>query len=373
MQYRNLGKTGLKVSEISLGTEYLLDVSQDQASSIIKYAVDSGINYFDLFWPQAQFRDKMGKAFAGMRNKVMLAAHLGSTLAADGQYEKTRDMERSNIFFDDFLKRYHTDYADVLFLHNSDGQEDYDEIFKPGGFYDRAITLKKEGKARLIAFSGHTVSTSLQAVESGKIDILMFPINLASHAVDGKRQLLAACATHNVGLVVMKPFAGGKLLAESPEMDLVNWQSAGGEMKVRKSQPITPIQCLSYVLSQQGVSAAVPGCKSVDEVKSCLKYFEAGDSVKDFSSVLTQFQQFRKGECVYCNHCLPCPANINIGEMSRFLDRGEAGMTTELRSDYQKTSPNAGDCLECGDCTSRCPFGVDMIPRMKKTAGLFGR
>jgi uncharacterized protein len=371
MQYRAFGRTGIKVSEISLGTEYLLDISQDQASSVIKSAVDSGINYFDLFWPQAHFRDKMGKAFDGLRDKVMLAAHLGSTLATDGQYEKTRDMERSNIFFDDFLKRYHTDFVDVLFLHNSDGQEDYDVIFKQNGFFDRAMALKKQGKARFIAFSGHTVSTCLQAVKSGKIDVLMFPINLASHSVEGKRELLAACASHNIALVVMKPFAGGKLLAESTEMDLVNWQSAGGEMKVRKNQPITPIQCLSYVLSQQGVSTVVPGCKTVDELKSCLKYFEASDLEKDFSSILTQFQQFRTGECVYCNHCLPCPANINIGEMSRFLDRGEAGLTKELRAAYQKVTPSAGDCLECGDCTSRCPFGVDVIPRMRRTVEIF--
>ena len=211
MESRVLGRTGLKVSALSLGTEYLIDVTKKHVAGVIHEAIDQGINYFDVFWAQPAFRDNMGAAFKGRRNKVYLAAHLGST-HQKGQYTKTRNVKKANTFLEDFLARYHTDYADVLFLHNSDGQADYDRIFAKGGLCDLAESLKQEGKARFIEFSGHTTTTIVQAAESGKVEVVMYPINLANHAVPERGTVHAACVKHNVGLVAMKPFAGANFL-----------------------------------------------------------------------------------------------------------------------------------------------------------------
>ena len=175
LEYRKLGGTGLDVGAIGLGTEYLINLPRETMVAVIHRAIEQRINYFDLFFAQPQFRDTMGAAFKGYRERVILAAHLGSS-DNNGQYEMTRDPEICEHFFIDFLTRYHTDYADILFLHNSDSQEDYDNLMKPGGLLEMASRFQQEGKARFIGFSGHNTVTSRQAVESGHIDVLLFPI-----------------------------------------------------------------------------------------------------------------------------------------------------------------------------------------------------
>jgi len=365
VQHRKLGRTDLAVSAIGLGTEYLIDVPRDTVLAVVGEAIARGVNYFDLFWAQPEFRDNMGAAFKGHRGRVMLAAHLGAT-HQEGQYQKSRDPGASERFFVDFLRRYDTDYADVLFLHNSDGQEDYDELLKPGGLLDLAQRLQREGRARFVGFSGHTPETARQAVESGRIDVLMFPVNLTNHAAQGRAELLAACLAHDVGLVAMKPFAGGKLLQEGafPE---AGSPAPGSE----KPPPVTPAQCLSYALGQLGVSTVVPGCKNPEELAGALAYWRAAEEEKDFSAVVARFQQCVAGECVYCNHCLPCPAEIDIGGLLRLLDRAALRLTDELRSEYDGLRAKAPDCVECGSCAERCPFGVDVISKMKQAQERF--
>jgi predicted aldo/keto reductase-like oxidoreductase len=369
MQYRKLGRTGVDVSAISLGTEYLINLPRDHVVSVIHSALDHGINYFDLFFAQPEFRDNMGFAFKGHRDKAMFAAHLGST-DQNGQYERTRDLKLSMELIDDFLRRYNTDYVDVIYLHNSDGQEDYDLIMN-NGFLGTAQKYVKEGKARFIAFSGHTVSTAKQAVESGDIDILMFPINLANNVVEGRKELLNACVKHNVGLVAMKPYAGGKLLQKDQLMSLEHYQLGADKANMEKPSDITAIQCLSYALTQVGVSNIVPGCKTVEHLDEALSYFNATDEEKDFSNVIEYFQQFVEGDCVYCNHCLPCPSEIDIGQTIRLFEMAQNGITSEIRSAYDAMKANASDCVQCGSCEERCPFGVEVISKMEQADKLF--
>ena len=370
MQYRKLGRTSLEVSRIGLGTEYLAS-PKETATAVIHAAIAGGVNFFDLFFAQPQFRDQMGRAFKGHRADVFLGAHLGAILS-NGQEERTRDPQVSEQFFLDFLKRFETDYTDVLFVHNSDRQDDYDEVMKPGGLMDQAERFRKEGKTRFIGLSGHTVTTALQAVESGRIDVLMFPINLAAHAVQGKKELLQACAAHKVGLVAMKPFGGGKLLQSENLIKIDFWLSGGNEYQVEKKAPISPVQCLAYVLSQAGVSTVIPGCKDLNQLAAALAYEEATEAEKDFSAVVADFQQYVEGECVYCNHCLPCPAVIDIGQTIRLFELAQPGVTPELRESYGSLSADASDCIFCGDCETRCPFNVAVMKKMEQAAALFG-
>jgi uncharacterized protein len=370
MQTRTLGRTGIEVSAISLGTEYLIDLPQDHVDAVIHHAIERGINYFDLFWAQPGFRDIMGRAFQGHRDKVLLTAHLGATVE-NGQGARTRDPIVAREYIEDYLRRYNTDYVDVLFLHNSDGQEDYDAVMAPGGLLDMAQRLQQKGVARTIGFSGHTVSTARQAAESGAIDVIMFPVNLAANAVPGKREFLQACAAHDVALVAMKPYAGGKLLRPESNMSLMSFQSGGDDMELTKERAITPIQCLHYVLSQVGISTIVPGCKDIDELDQALSYWEADDEARDFSQLLAAFAQYQVGECVYCNHCLPCPSYIDIGQVNRLLDMGMAAMTPAVQEAYAALHADADDCIQCAACEERCPFDVAVIERMEQAAELF--
>lgn len=371
MQYRTLGRTGLQVSAIGLGTEHLLEQPRERAIEVVHTAIERGVNYFDVFWAHPQFRDTMGAAFRGHRDQVILAAHLGATVE-DGQGSRTRDPQLAIRFFHDFLTRYHTDHTDILMLHNCDEQDDYEAIMRPGGLADLTDRLRQEGKARFVGFSGHTVSTALQAVESGRVDLLMFPINLAGHSVPGKADLLNACVAHNVALVAMKPYAGGMLFMRERELPMNIWTSGGGEYKLEKpASTITPVQCLSYTLAQNGVSTTVPGCRTIDELDAALAYWQATEEEKDFAPLLAGFQHAVRGECVYCNHCLPCPSHIDIGQTIRLYELARRQFTAEVRAAYRAMLANADDCIQCGDCETRCPFGVSVIGKMEEAARLF--
>jgi predicted aldo/keto reductase-like oxidoreductase len=363
VNYRTLGRTGYEVSEVGLGTEYLIDKTPEHVASVIHMALDHGINYFDLFFAQPEFRDNMGAAFAGRRDKAILAAHLGAA-HIKGQYEKIRNPKKSRVFFEDFLRRYNTDYVDLLFLHNSDGQEDYDEIMRPGGLKDVALECKESGTVRWIGFSGHTVETALQAVESGVIDALMFPISMAGNAVEGKQELLATCVARGVGVVAMKIFGGGKLLWKWASGEFNRWQLGGSERTLDNEVALTPVRGIHYALSQPGVSTAVPGCADCEELEADLAYEDASGEERDYAETLLDLRQFERGECVYCNHCLPCPAGIDIGMTIRLLETSGNGRAP---GEVLKT---AGDCIECGECEKRCPFDVAVMNKMREAASL---
>lgn len=370
VETRALGRTGLDVGVVGLGTDYLNGKTREQVTSVIREAVSRGVDYIDLPSPFPEYRDNLGAALRGCREQVILAGHLGSTLQK-GQYCKTRRVSKSEVFFDDLLLRLGTDHIDVLFLHNCDSPKDYGEIVRPGGQLDLALKYRQQGKARFIGFSGHTASTALQAVESGQVDVLMFPVNIGGNAVPGKRELLSTCVAGGVGVVAMKPFAGGKLLREEPTVRVAQHQAGGMAVKLRKRAAVTVAQCLSYVLSQAGVATCVPGCADVEQVSAAANYAEATNQERDFAALLAGFEQYVAGECVYCNHCLPCPAAIDIGGLFRLSDAAQRHLTAQARSAYASLPATAVDCTGCGACTERCPFGVDVVAKMQEAASLF--
>jgi predicted aldo/keto reductase-like oxidoreductase len=372
MDYRRLGRTNEKVSEISLGTEYLVDKPREEVKSVIGRAHEAGINYFDVFAANLKFRDNMRSAIEGFREEIMLAAHLGA-IEEDGQYKAVRDVDLSAHYFEDFLTRYDTDYADVLFLHNSDGREDYEEIMKPGGLKDLALEYKARGKVKYIGLSGHTAQTAKLAVESGIVDVLMFPINIAGHAVPGKGELLRSCVEHDVGLIAMKIFAGGKLLEEWSSSKLEGHLVGGEDRQVDRKATLDPVKGIHYVLSQIGVTAVVPGCKNVIELEADLSYLDATSEERNYAGALRDIEQFEKGECVYCNHCLPCPQSIDIGATIRAFETRKPELNDGFSAPAgAPAGAPASECVECGDCEERCPFDVEVIPTMREAAKLFG-
>jgi len=370
MEYRPLGNNGLEVSAIGLGTEYLIDLPQEHVVKVIREAIAQGVNYFDLFYAQPEFRDNMGAAFEGHRERALLGAHLGA-IWEGGQSGRSRDLQVCERFFLDFLDRYKTDYVDLLLLHNCDGQDDYDELTGPEGPLGLARRLKQEGKARAIGFSGHTVATAFQAVENPDIDVLMYSINLAGNAVPGRRELLNACVRNGVGLVAMKPYAGGRLFLKQRKIAMEFTKVGGPAKELKKSTEVTPVQCLAYVLSQAGVSTVVPGCKDLPQLADALAYSGATAEQKDYSAALADFREYVTGECVFCNHCLPCPAEIDIGQTIRLLETAQGSPTPELQAAYDALPAKASDCLECGDCTERCPFGVNAMGGVAQAAQLY--
>ena len=370
MEYRKLGKIGVDVGAIGLGTEYLSGMPRETIVSVVHEAIDSGVNYMDLFYAHPEIRDDIGFALEGRRDKMMIAGHLGSAAKEDGQYYKTRDPKLSEKYFLDLLSRLHTDYIDILMLHFVDLEAEYETVFN-GEALELARRYQKEGKARFIGMSGHNPQTAMKAVKSGYIDVLMYPINLLGDAMPEKTEFLNTCVSEGVALVAMKPFAGGKLLQKDALISMGHVHSGWKSLQKTASTSITPVQCLSYTLSQIGVSTTVPGVKDLDELRAAIHYLDATDEEKDFSFAVGM-QEHLEGGCVYCNHCLPCPVGIDIGKTIRLLETAQYALSDDLQAEYDGFSVKASECLQCGDCVERCPFGVDVIAKMEQAVELFG-
>jgi predicted aldo/keto reductase-like oxidoreductase len=369
MLYRKLGRTELKVSAIGIGLEHMHGQPRETVVATVREAVERGANYFDVIFAMPEYLDNMREAFQGLRDRVLLAAHLGST-DKGGQYYKTRTVKRCQSSFLDVLRRLETEYVDVLMLHNFSALNDWDRASR-AGFLDLAGRLRDEGKARFLGISGHYHGIMERAVESGLVDLIMLPVNLFNHAMPGRSDLLDLSVRQNIGVVAMKPFGGGRLLNQRGSLRVPKYQTSGEAFQVKIASEVTPVQCLSYVLAQRGVSLALTGLKNQDELAAALHTLEASEAECDFSGLLSDFGRYVEGECTYCNHCLPCPAVIDIGQVHRLLDLAQFGLTASLQSAYDALPARASACTECGACVTRCPFGVDVVGKMRDAAWLF--
>ena len=397
MEYRRLGKTGPEVSVIGLGTEYLNHQSRNTVVSVVREAVERGVNYLDMVFAFAAYRDNLSAALQGIRDKVIIAGHI-CTAETNGHYRLSRDVAENEALFHDLLARLHTDHVDVVFVQMVNSEEGYTEVTKPGGVLELAHRLRQQGKARFVGMSGHRPAAALKAIRSGLVDVWMYPINLAWDLTPGRKEVQQACAETGVGLVAMKPFGGGRLFlphrggtpfapgGEDPTGEYLP-PRGGTEYLQKEPRPITPTQALHYVLSQPGVCTAVPGVKNLKQLQAALRYADASAGEKDYAPILADFQQDLEGNCVYCNHCMPCAAGIDIGRNIERLDlalaSGDAGrkhLRERLNRYYpgriraarlEAESAPASDCIECGECVERCPFGVDVVAKMKKAAEMF--
>lgn len=244
--------------------------------------------------------------------------------------------------------------------------------------------MQRKGKVKFIGISTHNTVIALKAVKSGKIDVLMFPVNPLFNLMPrdyliekifksgedlteeqkrnypSKQELFEECDRRNIGVVAMKPFAAGRILKNT----------GGGEKNSLMS--LTPVQCISYILDQKGVTVALPGFKNVKELEEALAYFTATPEEKDYRAEVEKSDAYKfDNHCMYCNHCLPCPQNINVAEVTKLTDMALKGMTDEILSLYKELDRNAGDCLMCGTCADRCPFSIDVIKNMEQAQQLF--
>ncbi len=385
MEYRKLGKTGMTVSAISLGCEHLQGKSYETVKTVIDASIDNGINFMDVFMSEPQVRTDIGKALEGRRDKVIIQGHIGSCWV-DGQYKVSRDMEEITTAFDDLLERLQTDYIDIGFLHFVDKETDWDSLEK-SEMMKYALDLKEKGIIRAIGMSSHNAVTAKKAVDTGLIDVLMFSLNPAydlvpkerdmteifTEVIEGKTQdfsgltleparaeLYRTCEEKGVAITVMKTLAMGTLL-----------NSERSPLGVA----LTEAQCIHYALSRPAVAAVMVGMQRISDVENAVRYWDIPESERDHSEVLASLGMFNaEGRCMYCNHCLPCPAKIDIAAVNKYLDLVELDKkpADTVKEHYAVLENTANDCLECGACEKRCPFGVSVIENMKRATEVFG-
>ena len=372
MKYRTLGRTGLKVSEVSIGTEWLEKKSPELITSVICKAIESGVNYFDIIFNFEEHLTKVSKAIEGYRDKIILVHHLGSS-EYKGKYKKNRSIKSCTKTFDKYLEIMKTDYVDIMHVHFVLGPQNFREkILKPNGPLDLVLKFKAEGKAKFIGISTHSLGVVEAAAKNGNFDVIMYQINLANNALPNRNEVLALCAQENIGVVAMKPYAGGILFRKNAKVNFGGYRTGGmGLEKKTIPEMITPAKCLHYILSQVGVSTTVPGVASIEELDATLAYCSATEEEKDYSLILKEFDEYLTGECVYCNHCQPCPVDIDIGRVFKIFDQAKIELTNEIKAKYNEFDSNAADCTECGECEERCPFDVKVIEKMAETVKLF--
>ena len=177
MRKRLLGKTGLEVSEIGFGGEWLERHPEEESVELIRYASEKGINIIDCWMPDPKSRDIIGKAVKGNREKWYIQGHLGSTWQ-DGQYVRTRDLKYVVPAFEDLLARLQTDHVDLGMIHYVDSIEEWNEILE-SDFLKYVMKLKEEGTIRHIGLSSHNPRTAKLAAQSGFVEMILFSINPA--------------------------------------------------------------------------------------------------------------------------------------------------------------------------------------------------
>ena len=386
MQYRALGRTGITVSEISLGCEHLQGKDETLIRTVIDAALDAGINFLDVFMSEPNVRTNIGKALAGRREQVVIQGHIGSCWI-DGQYTVSRNIDECVAGFEDLLTRLQTDYIDVGMLHFVDKETDWDAL-ADSEMMKYALSLKEKGVIRSIGMSSHNPVTAKKAIESGCIDVLMFSLNPAydlvpkdqdmtaifAEVIEGKEQnfteltleparaaLYRACEERGVAITVMKALAMGTLLSKE---------------RSPLGIALTEAQCLSYALSRPAVAAVMVGMQRISDVRQAVSYYDILEAERDHSEVLASLGMFHAdGRCMYCNHCLPCPARIDIAAVNKYLDLVELDgrPADSVMQHYTALEQTAEACLQCGACEKRCPFHVPVIRRMGRAVETFGK
>ena len=376
---RKLGRTNLYCGEIGLGCEGFTKLDQSTADKIINESLDLGINFIDLYASNPTTRKTIGKALSTRRNEMIIQGHL-CTIWVDGQYERTRDINKTKESFELLLKDLNTDYIDIGMIHYIDEESDFNEIFN-GPIIEYAKTLKEQGIIKHIGISSHNPLVGIKAVQTGLVDVIMFSVNPcydllpASEDCDilwdkesyskelnnfdqNRLRFYELCEKEDIAISVMKAFAGGDLLSD--------------EMSPYK-KAMTPSQCINYCITRPGVQVVLCGFHTYDEFKKDIEYIYATDLDKDFSSILNNAKNIKFTEhCVYCGHCAPCTKKIDIATVNKYLDlclaQGEVPET--IKNHYALLDVKASSCIECGLCETRCPFGVKIINKMQQAKKL---
>ena len=379
MNYRRLGKTNLMVSEIGFGAEWMERHSTEECRAVIDACENYGINILDCWMSEPNVRSNICAALKCRREKWYIQGHVGSTWQ-NGQYVRTRNVEQAKIAFEDLLTRLDTDYIDLGLIHYVDEESDWNNIVN-GPFLTYVRELKAAGKIHHIGLGTHNPVIARKAVLSGIVEMILFSINPAFDLLPAsedinnyfaeeydaslggiapeRAELYKLCEQHDVGITVMKGFAGGRLFDAK--------RSPFGAA-------LTPVQCLHYCLTRPAVSAVMAGFDTPEHVAEAASYEMASDTEKDYASVLAGAPRHAyHGQCTYCGHCKPCPKDIDIAMVNKLYDLAvmQPEVPASVRSHYTELKHSAAECIGCRACETRCPFGVKIAERMKMAAGLF--
>ena len=335
MEYRILGKTGLKISRLGLGGIPIQKIDAEGTRALIGELVKAGVNFIDTARGYTVSEEYLGYALEGVREHFVLATK--SMARTKEAMEKDIDTSLGNL---------RTDYIDLYQIHNP-GAKDLEQVMAPGGALEALCEARAAGKIGHIGITLHSVELFQQAVDLPWVETIMFPYNIVE--TQGE-ELIARCAEKNIGFICMKPLAGGAI------------EDATIAMR--------------FVASNPNVTVVIPGMADAEEIAqnvsatadtAPLSAEEQGKIKKIRESLGTNF-------CRRCNYCAPCTAGINIPAVFLFEGYYSRYDLKDWASDrYSQMKKTASDCIGCGVCEDRCPYRLPIRQMLKTAAEVMGK
>ena len=326
MKQITLGTTGITVPQNAFGALPIQRVDFETAKTILLRAYEGGMRFFDTARAYSDSEEKLGYALSDLRENIYIATKTAAKTPEDFKAHLETSLK--------FLK---TDYIDIYQFHMAD------TCWRPGdgsGMYECMLEAKKQGKIRHIGVTAHKLDVAKECIESGLYETLQFPLSYLSSEKD--LELVRMCREHNMGFIAMKALAGG-LISNSKA-------------------------AFSYMAQFDHV-LPLWGIQRMSELEEWLSYME-NPPVMD--EKLRQFIEDEKTEligdfCRGCGYCLPCPAGIPINNCARMsLMVRRAPSAAWLNETWQENMKKIENCLECGQCSSRCPYELDTPNLLKK-------
>ena len=333
MEYRILGKTGLKISRMGFGGIPIQKIDAEGTKVLMQRLLDAGVNYIDTARGYSVSEEYLGYALEGIRDKFVLATK---------SMARTKEAMAADI--DISLRNLRTDYIDLYQVHNPNMAQ-FDEVLAPGGALEALLEAKEQGKIGHIGVTAHSQEVFERALSFDWVETIMFPYNLVE--TQGE-ELMRRCTEQNVGFIDMKPLAGGAL--EDATL------------------------ALRFICHNPDVTVVIPGMAEEKEIAQNLAAVENTTPLGEAEWAKIQEIRNTLGTefCRRCNYCAPCTVGINIpnvfimdGYYSRY------GLQEWAKVRYDSMEKRASDCVECGICETRCPYNLPIREMLKKAAAKF--
>ena len=330
MRNVTLGKTGITVPQNAFGALPVQRADTETAIAILRRAYEGGMTFFDTARAYSDSEEKIGRAFSDMypseRSKMYIAT---KTQAKDPDTLRSQ-LEQS-------LSLLKTDYVDIYQLHC------VSVCYKPGdgsGLYEALVKAKEEGLVKHIGITTHKIGVAFDIVNSGLYETIQYPFSYL--ASDKEIELVGLAKEKNVGFIAMKGLAGG----------LINNSKAA----------------TAYMLMYDNV-LPIWGIQKMSELEEWLSFMDNEPVMDDsFREFIKQEQSSLMGEfCRGCGYCMPCPMGIEINNCARMsLMLRRAPSNTWLSQENQEKMKKIEACLNCGKCSSKCPYELDTPALLKK-------
>ncbi|WP_425057848.1 hypothetical protein SCACP_24130 [Sporomusa carbonis] len=335
MNYRILGRTGLKVSEVGFGGIPILRLPTEEAVQILRHSFDRGITFYDTANAYKDSEDKIGKAFRGIRQEVVIATKTGR-----------RDGAGAAEHLENSLTMLQTDYIDLYQLHQVSQEKDWEIITAPGGALEVCVKAKEAGKIRHIGVTSHNLPMAVKLIKTNLFDTIQFPFNFIEK--EPKEELHVIAREMNLGIIVMKPFAGGAI------------DNASLAFKFLRQYPD---------------AIPIPGYDSVASVNEIVNLYQQPNVVGEEDIILMDQYRSELGQqfCRRCEYCQPCPNGVKITPAMGYPIVAKR-MSPRVAIDFSKIAmESVPQCTNCGECITRCPYELAIPEILRKNYDLFER